>query len=612
METTVAGVRRLILILLSIAAAITVVLVVGFLLLRPLLQTRPHADFDAPAILSIDLDGLVVERSPPDLLSAQLEGAKVELADMVLALERAARDERISGIYVHVGTPGYGWAKAEEIRARLARFRESGKFVYAFVSPTNELGYFVALAADSVFLLPDGLVELNGFRAETPFITGTLDKLGLEAQVEAIGVYKSAADFFRRSNMSDEHREVTRGILEERYRRFVDAVVEGRGVDRAAFREAFDRGVYLARDLVDLGLVDGERYADDVRRLAIAEARGVGPDRVPDRDLERRMVDLGLYARDLPKPRERFGGSVGLVYLVGAITGGESRYDPAFGRVMGSKTVVELLRDVAANERLDAVVLRIDSPGGDAIASEEIWAAIGELSEQRPVVVSMGDVAASGGYYIAAAGDRIVAAPSTITGSIGVFGVIFNAEETWRKLGVSWDTVRTNPAADFPTMIRPLTDAERETFRSVIADIYRSFVERVAEGRKMPAEEVDRVAQGRVWTGTQAVRHGLVDEVGGLDAALTAAKREAGIAADTPVAVRVYPAREGLVERLRDALAFRALGDGAVPHAELGVGPALATMTLGRMGAAATGLAAALREGPMHPLAVLPYVPVIH
>lgn len=603
--------RRLFLILLSIAAAITLVFVVAFLLLRPLLESRPGADFDTPAILSIELDGLVVERSPPDLLSAQFEGAKVELVDVALALEGAARDERIAGVYLHVGTPGYGWAKAEEIRSRLETFRETGKFVYAFVSPTNELGYYVALAADSVFLLPDGLIELNGFRAETPFISGTLDKLGLDPQVEAIGVYKTAADMFRRSNMSDEHREVTRGILEEHYGRFVDAVVESRGVDRSGFREAFDRGVYLARDLVRLGLVDGERYADDVQRLAIAAGRGVEPDAVRDDDLERRMVDIGLYADDLPRRRGRTAGSIGLVYLIGAITGGESRYDPVFGRVMGAETVVEMLRDVAAEEELDAVVLRVDSPGGDAIASEEIWAAIEQLAERRPVVVSMGDVAASGGYYVAAAGDRIVASPSTITGSIGVFGVLFNAEETWSKLGVSWETVKTNPAADFPTMIRPLTEPERETFRSVIADIYRSFVERVAEGREMTAEEVDRVAQGRVWTGTQAVRQGLVDEVGGLDEALAAARMEAGLEADAPVTLRVYPAREGLFERLRDALALRSLGEGAAPHAAVGVEQAMARAALVGAVDMVTGLAAALREGPMRPLAVLPYVLVI-
>ncbi|MGH7550161.1 MAG: signal peptide peptidase SppA [Gemmatimonadota bacterium] len=603
--------RRLFLILFSIAAAITLVLVVGFLLLRPLLETRPGADFDAPAILSIELDGLVVERSPPDLLSAQFEGAKVELVDVALSLERAAHDDRIAGVLLQVGAPGYGWAKAEEMRARLERFRESGKFVYAFVSPTNELGYYVALAADSIFLLPDGLIELNGFRAETPFISGTLDKLGLDPQVEAIGVYKSAADMFRRSNMSDEHREVTTGILDEHYGRFVDAVVESRGVDRADFREAFDQGVYLARELVDLGLVDGELYADEVRRLAIAEGRGVDPEQVQDDELERRIVEVGLYADDLPDRQGRPAGSVGLVYLVGAITGGESRYDPVFGRVMGAETVVEMLRDVAADEGLDAVVLRIDSPGGDAIASEQIWAAIERLAEQLPVVISMGDVAASGGYYIAAAGDWIVASPSTITGSIGVFGVIFNAQETWDKLGVSWDSVKTNPAADFPTMIRPLNETERETFRSVIADIYRSFVERVAEGREMSVAEVDRVAQGRVWTGAQALRQGLVDAVGGLDAALAAAREEAGIAADAPLELRIYPAPEGLVERLRDALALRSLGEGAAPRAAAGVEQAMALAALGKMGDMVTGLAAALREGPMRPLAVLPYVPDI-
>ena len=272
MEATLASVKRLILILLSIAAAIAVVLVVGFLLLRPLLEGGPRADFDAPAILAVDLDGLVVERSPPDLLSAQFEGASLELHDLALALDRAASDDRIAGVYLNVGLPGYGWAKAEEIRARLADFQESGKLVHAFMGPTNELGYYVALAADSVFLLRDGIMELNGFRAETPFIRGTLEKLGLDPQVEAIGVYKSAADMFRRDAMTDENREVTRGILDEHYGRFVDAVVEARGVDPEAFRAAFaedDRS-----GVIDLVRTSGavEAAQTEADRL-LAEAR---------------------------------------------------------------------------------------------------------------------------------------------------------------------------------------------------------------------------------------------------------------------------------------------------------------------------------------------------
>jgi protease-4 len=603
-------VKRLVLILLSIAAAIAVVLVVGFLLLRPLLEGAPRADFDAPAILAIELDGLVVERSPPDLLSAQFEGASLELHDLAVALDRAASDDRIAGVYLDVGLPGYGWAKAEEIRARLAGFQESGKLVYAFVGPTNELGYYVALAADSVFVLRDGIMELNGFRAEAPFIRGTLEKLGLEPQVEAIGVYKSAADMFRRDAMTDENREVTRGILDEHYGRFVDAVVEARGVEPTAFRAAFDRGVYLSHELADLGLVDGERYADEVRRQAIAAGRDVALKEVEDDELERRLVSIQEYADDLPGRRGRVEGEIGLVYLIGAITGGESRYDPVFGRVMGAETVVDMLRDVAADEELEAVVLRIESPGGDAIASEEIWASIEELAKELPVIVSMGDVAASGGYYIAAGGDRIVAAPTTLTGSIGVFGVLFNAQETWRKLGVSWDTVKTNPAADFPTMTRPLTEPERERFREVIADLYRSFVERVARGRGMTEQEVDRVGQGRVWTGAQAVGQGLVDEVGGLETALGFAKEEAGIDADAPVDLHVYPAPEGLMERLRDAFALRSMSEGG-HELPASVEQVMARAALVRLADTVTGLAAALREGPMRPLAVLPYVPVI-
>ncbi|HUP00749.1 MAG TPA: signal peptide peptidase SppA [Gemmatimonadota bacterium] len=602
--------KRLAILLAVILSVGVLMFLAGVFLLLPRLSLEPRAEFDTPGILRIDLDGLVVERAPPEFLGTELLGAQVELFDLVLALDRAAEDDRIAGVYLEVGRPGYGWAKAEEIRSRLARFRESGKFVYAYTSFTNELGYFVALAADSLWLMPDAGLELNGFRVETPFVSRMLEKVGLEPQVEAIGVYKSAADMFRRENMSDPEREVTESILRERYDRFVQAVTEERGVDRERFTEAFDRGLYLAREIDALGLVDGQAYASEVMRRAVAAARDVALDEVDNRELDDRFVELDAYAAALPDPSASPAGTIGLVYAIGAITGGESGFDPVFGRTIGAETMVRMLRDVGGDDELDAVVLRIESPGGDALASEEIWAAVGELGEALPIVVSMGDVAGSGGYYIAAAADEIVAAPSTITGSIGVFGVLFNAAGTWEKLGITWDSARTNPAADFPTNTRALTETERETFRRLIEDVYRSFLERVAEGREMPVAAVDRVAQGRIWTGTQAVEQGLVDRVGGLEAAMVVAREAAGIDPDAHVRLHVYPRQQTVIERLREVLLLRELARSRAPQG--GELAAIARMLLPDAAATLTGAAAALREGPRRPLAVMPFVPVIH
>ncbi|MDX1622945.1 MAG: signal peptide peptidase SppA [Gemmatimonadota bacterium] len=598
--------KRIALVVVAVFAGLAILTVGAGLLLGPLLTLEGGPEFEAPGVLTMDLDGPLVERAPGDFLAAGLVRDELELFDVVTALDRAATDDRIAGVVVRIGTPGYGWAKAEEIRSRLDRFRESGKFVYAFSSGTNELGYYVALAADRFDLLPDALVEMNGFRVETPFVKGTLEKLGLDPQVEAIGAYKSAADILRRDNMSPEEREVTEAILEQRYGRFVDAVIEARGVERERFVDAFDQGVYLARDLQALGLIDAERHMTDVLREAVARALEREADEVAVEEIDARTARLEAYAEDLPEAPGEIRGTVGLVYATGAIVQGESGYDPLFGHTMGSETVVRMLHDVAGDDALDAVVIRIDSPGGDAYASEMIWGAIAELSERLPVVVSMSDVAASGGYYIAAAADSIVAAPSTITGSIGVVAVLFDASGLFDKLGISWDTVQTNPAADFPTAIRPLTEEERATFHRLVRDTYMAFVRRVSQGREMPVPEVEEVAQGRVWTGAQAMDRGLVDRLGGLDEGFDVAKRMAGIDPGARVRLHVYPRAPSVLEQIRRMLRMR----GRAPARD---GPLLGSPQVDRrvreLLRLVPGAALLVREPPGRPLAVLPWIP---
>jgi protease-4 len=603
--------KRTVLILLAVLAIVAIVVFVGAMLLMPLFRYEQRVDIEAPAILAIDLQGLVVERSPPDFFSAQLEGAEHDLFDLRMAIERASRDDRVAGIHLRIGNPGYGWAMAEELRANLAAFREAGKFVYAFTSLTDELGYYVAASADSVFLLPYSGIEMNGFRVETPFVQELFEKVGVQPQVEAIGVYKSAADMFRRTNMSEPDREATRAILDGIYGRFLDAVVEARGVDRERFMHALDEGVYLGRDLEALGLVDGELHESEVRRRAVARALEAEPDSLWPEDVEAHVVDIRAYAADLGGGRRGAEGTIGLVYAIGAITAGESGYDPLFGRTMGAETMKRLLREVGEDGSLDAVVIRVDSPGGDAIASEEIWGAVESLREFVPVVVSMGDVAASGGYYLSAGADRIVAAPSTLTGSIGVFGVLFDASEVYDKLGIDWDTLETNPAADFPTSIRPLSEEERATFRGLIEHTYLSFLGRVAEGRGMSVEEADAVAQGRVWSGAAAAERGLVDEVGGLGVALDAAKVEAGIDPDALVELHVYPREETLLDRLRDAFYLRQLGGASAGMDATSARQRAIAAVLGELAEGLSGFGVALRQGPGRAIAALPWVPAV-
>ena len=601
--------KRVLLILLAVLAIVAIVVYAGVMLMGPLFRYGPRVDVDAPAILVLDLQGRVVEQAPPDFFSAEMEGADHQMHDLRLALERAAHDDRIAGVHLRVGAPGYGWAKAEDLREALAEFRASGKFVYAFTSITDELGYYVALSADSLFLLPNSGVEMNGFRVETPFVQEMFEKVGVEPQVEAIGVYKSAADMFRRTNMSEPDREATRAILDGIYGRFVGAVIEARGVDRERLQASLDGGVYLSRDLKALGLVDGELQDAEVRRRAVARALDAAPESLSPADVETHLVDIRDYVATLPEGPRDAEGTIGLVYAIGAITSGESGYDPVFGRTIGAETMKRLLAEVAEDGDLDAVVLRVDSPGGDAIASEEIWGAVGELQRALPVVVSMGDVAASGGYYMSAGADAIVASPSTLTGSIGVFGVLFNASDLYDKVGIDWDLLETNPAADFPTSTRPLSEEERAIFRGLIEHTYRTFLGRVAEGRGMSEAEVDAVAQGRVWSGADAANRGLVDRVGGLETALVAAKEAAGLDPDAPVTLHVYPRRESLLDRMRDAMVLRQLGAGraGAPSArERAVVYALGDLVRGL-----SGFAVALRHDPGRAIAALPWVPEI-
>jgi len=601
-------VKRVLLILLAVLAIVAIVVYAGFMFLAPLFRYAPRVDIDAPAILVVDLQGPVVERSPPDFFSAQIEGAAHEMHGLRMALERAAHDDRIAGVHLRVGAPGYGWAKAEDLREALSEFRAGGKFVYAFTAITDELGYYVALSADSLFLLPNSGVEMNGFRVETPFVQEMFEKLGVEPQVEAIGVYKSAADMFRRTNMSDPDREATRAILDGVYGRFLDAVTEARGVERERLERSLDQGIYLSRDLLALGLVDRELQDAEVRRLEVARALDADPGNLSPGDVEAHLVDIRDYAATLPDAPRDAEGTVGLVYAVGAITSGESGYDPVFGRTMGAETMKRLLAEVAEDGSLDAVVLRVDSPGGDAIASEEIWGAVGELQRVVPVVVSMGDVAASGGYYMSAGADAIVASPSTLTGSIGVFGVLFNAGELYDRIGLDWDVLETNPAADFPTSTRPLSEEERNTFRQLIEHTYRTFLGRVAEGRGMEEDQVDAVAQGRVWSGADAAERGLVDRVGGLEEALVVAKEAAGLDADAAVRLQVYPRPESLLDRMRDAMYLRGLGARAsapTPRERAVV------LALGDLVRGLPGFAIALRHDPGRAITALPWVPEI-
>lgn len=530
--------------------------------IRAALEDKPIVKKDT--VLKMNLAGLIAEHYPQDALSKEFEGANLQLHDILSGLAKAKVDDRIPGIFLVVNNPGIGWAKAQEIRNAIKDFKTSNKFVTVFMESCDEQAYYIACAADAIYLQPNSYVEFNGFASETPFLKRMFNKLGMQPQVENIGEYKSAGDILKRESMSDAHREATEALLQDIYNEFVQVVCERRGLERAAFEALLNRGVYDSEEALAEKLVDELKYETAVEDELKEKVYGAEATDNNTRGLT--TISIQRYAKI---PAEEVGlaqgSKIALIYGVGTIVSGDGGVDPFFGRSMGSDEIAKMLQTARKNTAVKAVVFRVDSPGGSALASDVIWAEIEKLQKEKPVVISMSDVAASGGYWISMGSDAIVAQPTTITGSIGVVGAIFDLSETYDKLGINWATVKTNPYADILTDKRPLNDDEWKVFKKQTADIYHTFVKKVAEGRGKTWDEIDLIAKGRVWTGKRALEYGLVDSLGGLDAALAIAKKKAGLAAEASTQWLVYPQPKGFLESVIEKVGARVVRMISVP-----------------------------------------------
>jgi protease-4 len=394
------------------------------------------------------------------------------------------------------------------------------------------------------------MLDVSGLAAEVSFYKGSLDKLGVEAQFEGVGKYKNAPNQFTEGGFTAPHREQMEALVASLFDQYVRSVAEGRGLSPQVVRALVDRGPFLASEAKEAGLVDELLYRDQIE------------DRIPAAG----RLSPGGYVKG---GRGFFDGrpKVALVYAVGDIVPGEGQSSPFGGGLAGSDTIVRGLRQAGQDDAVRAIILRVDSPGGSGTASDAIWREVGVARRKKPVVVSMGDYAASGGYYIAMGADAIVAEPGTITGSIGVFSGKFSLRGLYGKLGVSQETVRRGKNATLFSSWEPWTEEERAKVRGLNVAFYQTFITKAAEGRKKTPPEIDAVAQGRVWTGEEALRAGLVDALGGLDAAVDIARVKARIAKGQDVQIVVLPRRRGFLETLmerqdEDVLA-RALGPGA-------------------------------------------------
>jgi protease IV len=538
------GTRKTVLIIGGIFAVLILVAVIGVALLWIALGKSEPSIRDN-SVLVLRVSGSLPDYTPDDPFKKFFGGPDQSLTGLVMQLKKAKVDKRIKAILLDVNMSGLGWGKAEELRDAIADFRSSGKPVYAYLELGLNKEYYIATACDKIFVPPPGELFINGLAADVMFFRGSLDKLGIYPDIYQIGKYKSVGDMFTQKEMTDAHREYINSMLDDLFNRYVNTIAQARHKTPEEVRTLIDNAPYDADQAKSVGLIDEAMYRDQVdnelKKLlgqketdTLAAVRGVDYRNVSPES-------LGLNK----------GERIAVIYATGEIGSGSSQNSPSGDQSIGSDTVVKALNDATADKTIKAIVLRVDSPGGSGLASDVIWRAVEMANQKKPVVVSMSDVAASGGYYISASASKIIAQPSTITGSIGVVAgkPVMRGFYDW--LGISNEYVLRGKTAGMFRETEKFSDEERAKFEEWIkTTYYGDFVPKVAKGRGKDPEFVDSVGQGRVWTGAQAKERSLVDEFGGLDKAIDVAKQLAKIPAEKGVERVILPYPTTFLEQL--------------------------------------------------------------
>ena len=505
-------------------------------------------EIEKNSVLFLDLNGGIEERAVENPLASIMDSElkTYGLDEILAAIKEAKANENIKGIYLQAGAvEGASGASLEEIRGELASFKESGKFIVAYGDQYSQELYYLATVADKLILNPQGNIGWHGLASTPVFYKDLLEKVGVEMQVFKVGTYKSAVEPFIATEMSDANREQISELLASTWDELLTAVSASRNVSKETLNEYADRFMDFcpAQEYVECGMADTLLYKDGVLDY-LKSLTGVAADD------ELNLVTMEVMRNRLKENsmlEEAAGKSkIAVYYAFGEIDGSTSSLEEG----INSQKVIKELRELREDDDVKAVVLRVNSPGGSAYGSEQIWREVTLLKAAKPVVVSMGDYAASGGYYISCAADCIVASPITLTGSIGIFGVIPSAEKLLKeKVGLGFDVVKTNPMADFGTMSRTFTPQERVVLQNYVNNGYALFLKRCADGRGVAVEEIAKIAEGRVWTGSKAKEIGLVDELGDLDRAIEIAAQKAGLA---DYSVKAYPEEKPLIEKLMD------------------------------------------------------------
>lgn len=573
---------------LTFIALAVLVSMAGIVLMFVLVGRGPAIPSQATLVLR---PGGELQEVPPTDVVGQVFGRDVKTVHaFVENLRKAERDPRIRSVLLMPSTLSLPyWGKVQELRDAVLEFRKSGKRVIAFLEYGGDREYYLASAADRVYLLPTSPLDLTGVASYEVFLRGALDKIGAYPDFLHIGDYKTAVNQLTEREFTPAHREMSESLNRDMYDQLVRGIAEARKKTEDEVRALLDQGPFVPEAALRHGLVDDLVYEDQL------------DDRVPELregTEEIRRLEGTDYQRVRPRdvgfrPRSR----IAIVYAVGTIVSGRSSFDPINGAVIGSETLVEQIRRIRDDRSIRAIVLRVDSPGGSSIASDVIWRELmitRDQNKERPLIASMSDLAASGGYYISMPAQAIVAHPGTLTGSIGIYTGKLALGGTMDKIGVTTETVKSGENADMYSPFTPFTPGQRERVQDYMQGFYENFVEKAAESRRMTPEQIDAVAQGRVWTGRQARERGLVDELGGLETAIRIAKERAGIDAGEDVELVVYPPRRSLYEALTEQFGASASGWGL-----------LANRAEAQALAAITAPARLFRRG--EPLALMPF-----
>ena len=521
---------KIILVVAVVVVVLPALAVLGIIYAR---RMKPHT------VLVVRIEGEIPEQTPQNSLQDLFNGPSATVTDITEGIERARTDPHISGLDLRVGETTMGMGSIQEIRDRIRAFNNARKFSVGYLEFATNRSYYLASACESLMMLPKSEFHLHGMMASTTFLRGTFDKLGIYPDFLHIGDYKNATNIYTEKKFTAAHREATKDLVDDWYSQFVQGIAASRNLKPAEVEKLIAAGPYNSDEAPSTGLVDRLGYADDFRDLVDHKNHGY-----------ERSISLRRY---LDRSEKFTADKIAVIYAVGEIGPGRSASSPWGDDMMGSETIAEQFRNVRADDSVKAVVVRIDSPGGVAFSSEVMRHELELTKEVKPVVVSMSDVAASGGYWLAMSANRIIAEPGTITGSIGVLMGKLNIQGLYGKLGLSTDFVATTENSTLEYPFQNFTPQQREIVLRNMRETYNDFLHGVAAGRHMKVEDVDKIAQGRVWTGERAQQLGLVDELGGLHTAIARARGLARIPTDEKVGLLMLPPHRSFLEWLLSA-----------------------------------------------------------